>query len=88
MSEREIMNSKHGIPLWWRPNLVFLKEEWSINPNLKHFQNNGITSDPKKCECSYPNLVELCEHDFCIRGRIDSKVCVRCNQIHSFTIIR
>lgn len=88
MSDREIMNSKNGVPMWWKPNMVFLKEEWMVNPDLKHFINYGVDSNHKKCECTNPRLVELWEHDSCVRGRIDTTICVKCNKIYSFTIVR
>ena len=86
MSDREIMNSKEGIPMWWKPNLSFLKEEWINNPYLKKFTNKSCTD--RNCKCDHPKLVELWEHDSCTRGRIDTKVCVKCDEVYSFSIIR
>lgn len=66
-----------------------LKEEWMHEHSpLKHWALIDSLQD-KKCGCvdkSY--LVELQEHDSCIRGRIDTVVCTMCNKIESFRIIR
>lgn len=86
MSDREIMNAKWGLPMWWKPNKAYLREEWINHPDLKHFSNKKCTDN--KCTCEYPKLVELWEHDSCVRGRIDTKVCVSCNEINSFSIVR
>jgi hypothetical protein len=87
MSDREIMNAKVGIPEWWKPGIAFLKEEWIKHPYLKQFSKVGCT--PKNlCTCSKPKLVELWEHDSCVRGRIDTNVCIKCTNVHSFNIIR
>jgi len=56
MSDREIINSKQGIPMWWKPGIAFLKEEWKSMDELK--------------------------------DRIDTEVCVSCNEINSFSIVR
>ena len=37
--------------------------------------------DPKE-------VLELWEQDFCSRGRIDTKICVKCNNVESFSIVR
>ena len=31
MSDREIINAKQGLPMWWKPGIAFLKEEWLNN---------------------------------------------------------
>ena len=86
MSDREIMNSKQGIPTWWKPNVAFLKEEWKSMKELKDFSYKNSTD--RNCKCDVPYLVELWEHDSCVRGRIDTKVCVKCNEVNSFSIVR
>ena len=37
MSDREIMNAKQGIPMWWKPGIAFLKEDWVNHKDLKQF---------------------------------------------------
>ena len=64
-----------------------LKEEWSVDPQLKHWNGRSSIQDDK-CGCSNPTLVELWEHDSCVRGRIDTIVCTSCNKINSFNIVR
>ena len=86
MSDREIMNSKQGIPMWWKPGIAFLKEEWKSMDELKDFSYKKSTD--RKCNCENPKLVNLWEHDSCVRGRIDTDVCVSCNEVNSFSIIR
>lgn len=87
MSDREIMNSKQGLPTWWKPNLSFLKEEWRTHSYLKRFSNvSCITKDV--CKCKSSKLVELWEHDSVTVGRIDTKVCIECNKVKSFKIVR
>ena len=86
MSDREIMNAKNGVPAWWKPGISFLKEDWQTITELKHFRNKKSTDS--KCKCSSPKLVELWEHDSCVRGRIDTTVCVKCNEVKSLSIVR
>ena len=43
MSDREIINAKQGIPMWWKPNIAFLKEEWINHPDLSKFRNKKST---------------------------------------------
>ena len=64
-----------------------LKEEWIKDPQLKHWNSRGAVQDDK-CGCSQPTLVELWEHDRCVRGRIDTIVCTNCNKVKSFNIVR
>jgi hypothetical protein len=65
-----------------------LREEWINDPQLKHWASIECIQD-SKCGCSDDSqLVELCEHDSCIRGRIDTIVCTECNRVKSFKIIR
>ena len=86
MSDREIINAKQGIPMWWKPGIAFLKEEWKSMDELKDFSYKKCTD--RKCTCENPKLVNLWEHDSCVRGRIDTDVCVSCNEVNSFSIIR
>jgi hypothetical protein len=86
MSDREIMNAKSGVPMWWKPGISFLKEDWIKHPDLKQFRNKP--SWASDCECSSPKLVELWEHDSCVRGRIDTTVCVKCSEVKSLSIVR
>lgn len=68
--------------------ISMLREEWIANPNLKHWASKSCIQD-NKCGCSDDsNLVELWEHDSCVRGRIDTIVCTDCNRVKSFKIIR
>ena len=86
MSDREIMNAKWGLPMWWKPGIAFLREDWINHRDLKHFSNKKCTDT--KCTCKNPKLVNLWEHDSCVRGRIDTDVCVKCDEVNSFSIIR
>ena len=86
MSDREITNAKWGLPMWWKPGIAFLREDWINHRDLKHFSNKKCTDT--KCTCENPKLVNLWEHDSCVRGRIDTDVCVSCNEVNSFSIIR
>lgn len=67
--------------------ISLLKSEWITNPNLKHWNNKSCVQS-NKCKCNNPQLVELWEQDSCTKGRIDTVVCTKCNQIQSFKIIR
>ena len=72
MSDREIINAKQGLPMWWKPGIAFLKEEWLNNEFLSHFRNKKSTE--RNCSCDSPKLVELWEHDSCIRGRTEEQI--------------
>ena len=87
MSDREIMNAKQGLPNWWKPNLSFLKEEWRNHSYLKKFANMSCTTKDV-CKCKSPKLVDLWEHESVVIGRIDTEVCIECNKVKSFKIIR
>ena len=70
------------------PVTPYLKEEWTKDPDLKHWLKQSSLQD-KLCGCgSDANLFELWDHDSCSRGRIDTTVCVKCNKVKSFKIIR
>jgi hypothetical protein len=65
-----------------------LREEWINDPQLKHWVSISSVQD-NKCGCfDDSHLVELWEHDSCVRGRIDTIICTECNKIKSFKIIR
>jgi hypothetical protein len=80
------MNAKWGLPMWWKPGIAFLREDWINHRDLKHFSNKECTD--RKCTCENPKLVNLWEHDSCVRGRIDTDVCLQCDEVNSFSIIR
>ena len=98
MSDREIMNAKSGVPMWWKPGISFLKEDWINHIDLKNFSTKKSSHKrcylsykectDTKCTCENPKLVNLWEHDSCVRGRIDTDVCIKCNEVQSFSIIR
>jgi len=66
--------------------MIYLREEWAKHPNLKKYGWKKCTDS--KCECTSQNVVELWEHDSCVRGRIDTKICTNCDGIVSFSIVR
>lgn len=66
--------------------LSLLRDEWIKNPELKQWSNRRCTYH--KCECDSPKLVELWEQDSCVRGRIDTVVCINCDKVETFKIIR
>ncbi len=66
----------------------YLREEWTKDTDLKQWLGQSSIQD-KGCECGDDaNLFELVDHDSCSRGRIDTTVCIRCNKVKSFKIIR
>lgn len=65
---------------------ILLKKQWTQDPKLKHWSNRRCTH--LKCECVEPKLVELWEQDSCVRGRIDTTICVKCDRVKTFKIIR
>ena len=67
--------------------ISLLREDWIKDPQFKHWNGKSCVQDDK-CGCPNPNLVELWEHDDCVRGRIDTIVCTNCNKVQSFKIIR
>jgi len=65
-----------------------LKEEWTIHPQLKNWSSISCV-DKNLCSCkSEKNHVELFEHDSCVRGRIDTTICTKCESIVKIKIIR
>jgi hypothetical protein len=67
--------------------IALFKEDWSSDPKLKHWSKLSCVQDTR-CGCKEPALVELWDHDTCVRGRIDTIVCTNCNKIKSFKIVR
>ena len=68
---------------------VLLKQDWIKDSQLKKWSRIGVTEQYNKCKCSdSTNHVELWEHDFCTRGRIDTIVCTECDSILNYKIIR
>jgi hypothetical protein len=64
------------------------RNEWIDDADLKKWRNRECTYNTK-CQCNdESNLVELCEHDSCTRGRIDTVICTTCEGVHSIKIIR
>ena len=69
--------------------IALLKEDWIQDPSLKKWNSIGCTDSNTKCSCKDgDHLVELWEHDSCVRGRIDTVICKRCDSIKSFSIVR
>jgi hypothetical protein len=66
--------------------LSLLREEWIKNPELSKWSGRRCTYH--KCTCDKPKLVELWDQDSCIRGRIDTVVCTKCDGVNTFKIIR
>ena len=66
-----------------------LRNQWSHDLQLKKWNSVSCTENRGICICSNDyNHVELWEHDSCIRGRIDTKICTKCDVIIGFNIIR
>jgi hypothetical protein len=67
----------------------YLKKEWSKDPDLRHWLRQRPLQEDERCECGDDaNLFELWDHDSCARGRIDTTVCINCNKVKSFKIVR
>lgn len=65
-----------------------LKSEWMEDPQLKKWSSKSCV-DKTLCSCKTDkNHVELWEHDSCVRGRIDTTICTRCESVVKFSIIR
>jgi hypothetical protein len=66
----------------------YLREEWTKDTDLKQWSRQSSLQD-KRCGCGDDaNLFELRDHDSCSRGRIDTTVCITCDKVKSFKIIR
>ena len=87
MSDREIMNAKRGLPMWYKPDMALTREQWMKNNQLRVWHSISCTTE-KRCECEQPATVELWEQDWNTRGRIDTKICVKCNKVESWKIVR
>lgn len=60
--------------------------EWLNDTDLTHWRYRSSVAS--KCKCSTPELIELINQDFCIRGSIDTVVCISCDKVHSLKINR
>ena len=68
--------------------IALLKEDWLKDPNLKKW-NSVRCTEKQNCTCNTDeHHVELWEQDFCVRGRIDTVICTKCDSIKTFNIIR
>lgn len=65
-----------------------LREEWINHPTLKKWSSRSCV-EKTLCSCkSEKNHVELWEHDSCVRGRIDTTICTKCESIVGIKIVR
>lgn len=65
-----------------------LREEWMKDTQLRKWNLVSCTErTPCKCGNS-DNHIELWEHDSCVRGRIDTVICTKCNVVVDFDIVR
>lgn len=68
---------------------VLLKEEWLADSHLKRWNTINCYDKTNQCNCNNDeNFVELCEQDSCVVGRIDTIICLKCNAIKDFKIIK
>jgi len=66
-----------------------LREDWLTDDQLKKWSRYSCTDKQTICRCDDgDHLVELWEHDSCVRGRIDTIVCTICDSIRNFKIVR
>lgn len=66
-----------------------LREQWSVDSEFKKWSRYGCVDKKTKCDCEDgDHLVELIEHDSCVRGRVDTVICSICDTIKEFKIIR
>lgn len=64
------------------------KNEWMEDPRLRKWSSKSCV-DKTLCSCKTDkNHVELWEHDSCVRGRIDTTICTKCESVVKFSIIR
>jgi hypothetical protein len=64
-----------------------LKNEWMEDPQLRKWSSKSCV-DKTLCSCKTDkNHVELWEHDSCVRGRIDTTICTKCESVVKFSII-
>lgn len=66
------------------------KEEWTKIDSLKHWINRDSSfHNTRACGCKGKgNYVTLLDHDYCIRGRIDTTVCTICDSVIRIDIVR
>ena len=65
-----------------------LRDEWMKDTQLRKWNSVSCT-ERTPCKCGNDvNHVELWEQDSCVRGRIDTVVCTKCNVIVDFDIVR
>jgi hypothetical protein len=65
-----------------------LKNEWMKDPQLRKWSSKSCV-DKTLCSCKTDkNHIELWEHDSCVRGRIDTTICTKCESVVKFSIIR
>jgi len=65
-----------------------LKNEWMEDLQLRKWSSKSCV-DKTLCSCKTDkNHVELWEHDSCVRGRIDTTICTKCESVVKFSIIR
>jgi hypothetical protein len=65
-----------------------LKSEWMEDPQLRKWSSKSCV-DKTLCSCNTDkNHIELWEHDSCVRGRIDTTICTKCESVVKFSIIR
>ena len=68
--------------------IALLREDWLKDPNLRKWNSVDCT-EHHNCTCDTDeHHVELWEHDSCVRGRIDTIVCTKCDAIKTFSIVR
>ena len=66
-----------------------LRSEWIKDPILRKWSGVNCTDKSTDCKCEDGNhLIELWEQDSCVRGRIDTTVCVKFNEDESLSIVR
>lgn len=67
---------------------AMLREEWMKDTQLRKWNSRSCV-DKTLCSCNTDeNHVELWDHDSCVRGRIDTTICTKCESVVKFTIVR
>jgi len=76
------------LPNWYDPEkTVYTRDEWMANNQLSVWNSIPAHSE-NECFCEEPITVELWEQDWNTRGRIDTKICVKCHKVESWKIVR
>lgn len=76
------------LPNWYDPKkTVYTREEWMAINQLSVWNSISAATD-NKCSCENPRTVELWEQDWNTRGRIDTKICIKCHKVESFKFVR